>query len=210
LTWRWLALLVALAPWFVLWPPVRLHRIDRVSAASLDVQDAAIAERTRVIAQSFWDGTLLPAVGRAVDANALGTVLAHSAEHTAPTLGRRPGLGGRLYYFIHGRGEVTAVDAHGVWLIPNPTAMPVLLQQGPIFGNAVRDASGLADLSAMSSFEFNAFSAALNTLAEQRVQPVLGQLVKGQRIDYVGCAVAAQVDRQWVLKTVAVHVELLP
>ena len=65
-----------------------------------------------------------------------------------------------------------------------------MLQAGLIFGDAVRDGTGLLDASAYSnSQDFNDISAALDHIVETRVIPGLRQQASiGATISFAGCA----------------------
>ena len=70
------------------------------------------------------------------------------------------------------------------------TNTEVSLQTGLLFGNAIRDGTGLLNVSDYpNSQDFNAISEALNRLVETRVQPKLREAAKvGAMIRFVGCA----------------------
>lgn len=204
---RWLVIAVLVAAWLLLFPPIRLHRAATSTGSSMDAEAAALAAQARTRARDFWDNQLLPGIAQAADAQTVAIAIGRDAQHAAPQYGRRPGIGGRLYYFIRGEGRIARVDATGAWLEPVGGGVPIVLQLAAVFGNAVRDASGLADLRSMSSFEFNALSAALDALAEEQVQPALRAMKVGRSMRFAGCAVASRVGAEWVLKTVAIQAE---
>ena len=66
----------------------------------------------------------------------------------------------------------------------------ISLQIGLLFGNAVRDATGLINVNNYpNSQDFNAISEALNHLVETQVLPPLHQKVKvGMTVRFTGCA----------------------
>jgi predicted lipoprotein len=60
---------------------------------------------------------------------------------------------------------------------------------GPVFGNAVRDGTGLLNPSDYpNSQDFNAISSALNHLVETRVLPKLRDAKAGMSVRFAGCA----------------------
>jgi predicted lipoprotein len=73
---------------------------------------------------------------------------------------------------------------------PGITNAEILLQAGLIFGDAVRDGTGLLNESAYpNSRDFNDLSGALNHIVETRVLPALHQQAKvGAKISFAGCA----------------------
>jgi predicted lipoprotein len=66
----------------------------------------------------------------------------------------------------------------------------VSLQTGLIFGNAVRDGTGLLNVDDYpNSQDFNAISEALNRLVEERVLPRLRERARvGATVRFAGCA----------------------
>ncbi len=66
-------------------------------------------------------------------------------------------------------GLVQKIDARGVWLGVEATKpLQAVLITGPIFGNALRDSTGLLSLSDFTSIRFQPLGAELNRLADAR------------------------------------------
>ena len=100
----------------------------------------------------------------------------------------------------------------GVAFAPNGKEPDIVLQTGLLFGNAVRDATGLLDASKFAdSRQFNEMSTELNRLAETRIIAVLKERAAvGRHLDFAGC-VEIQDDAS-VIKPLAiipldVHIE---
>ena len=81
-------------------------------------------------------------------------------------------------------------DAVGLALGDDRSKAQISLQAGFIFGNAMRDGTGLLDVSDFpNSQDFNAVSSELNRRVEERVLPELREkAVVGQTLRFVGCA----------------------
>jgi predicted lipoprotein len=156
---------------------------QRASGTAFD--PAAVVDR-------FWTERLIPGTGGAVDAADLVAAVQQDRHNARQTYGRRMGLGGVYYYFIAGSGRVVAVDRNSVGLAlrDDQGHTQVLLEAGPIFGNAVRDGTGLLDVNDFAnSQDFNALSAEINRRIEQNVLPELRRLASvGAPIRFVGCA----------------------
>jgi predicted lipoprotein len=124
---------------------------------------------------------------QAVDARTLLAALDENSPAAAEKYGHRTGIGGKVFFFVSGEGRVSAVDESGVWLdvdASGPTRL--VLITGPIFGNALRDATGLLHIRDFSSFDFNSLSGELNRLAEARVQPQLrARLSAGSAVSFI-------------------------
>jgi predicted lipoprotein len=78
-------------------------------------------------------------------------------------------------------------------LQPEGDTADIVVPLGMVFGNAVRDGTGLLDSSSYpNAQEFNDISAALNSMVETNVLPQLQQMAKvGQRIQFAGCVEVA-------------------
>jgi predicted lipoprotein len=106
------------------------------------------------------------------------------------------------------------VDSRGVGLaIRDGSAGPdVVLPVGMVFGNTVRDATGLLDMDKFpNSQHFNDLSTELNRIVETRVLPRLRDRAEvGRQVRFVGCAeVSRDPKRRKPLKVVPVSVDLI-
>ncbi|HZI32002.1 MAG TPA: DUF2291 family protein, partial [Candidatus Binatia bacterium] len=105
---------------------------------------------------------------------------------------RSVGLSQTYYYFLSGTGRVVNVsdDSISLAMTGDATNAQVTLQTGLVFGDAVRDGTGLLDVNDYpNSQDFNDISAALDNLVETRVIPSLQkQATIGSMIFFAGCA----------------------
>jgi len=131
-----------------------------------------------------------------------------------PTAARRYGhtadYGGNPSYFLEGTGRVTAIDDTGMWLdVGAGRSMKVVLLVGPIFGNALRDSTGMLPMKHFDFAQFNAVSEALDRLSESKGQAGLKEGVKvGALLRFVA---AGEVDDSLgypVLELAPIHVTL--
>jgi predicted lipoprotein len=143
-------------------------------------------------AEDFWVTRLTPHLDDAADATAVLAALAADPTEARRRYGRTVGVSRSAFFLLRGRGTIVAVDKRriGVALEDDATAPALWLSTGPIFGNAVRDASGLLRTGDFSNSQhFNSLSAELNRLVEERVLPLLvKQASPGKRIQFVCCA----------------------
>lgn len=194
---------VALVWFFPLWRVVPLAAPDRADVAFNPAEFAA----------QFWTKTLLPARGRAVDATVLAAGLRRDPVEAARLHARAIGLG-TAYYHLRGTGRVAAVERNRIVLaLEGPEEATVALETGAIFGNTVRDGTALLNVNDFPSLtEFNAVSAELNRLVEERVLPELRRhAVVGARIEFAGCAEAtAPVAGQPLLTLIPLFAEVRP
>ena len=173
-----------LAAWA--FPPVRLHRLREGRAAAEGFQAPAYAQR-------FWRERLLPAGEHAAPAAEVVTALRQDPAAAAKRYGRTMGDSDTRYFFFQGTGTVVANGKSGVAVALAGPGADLLFPTGFLFGNAVRDASGLLDPGAFAnSQDFNAVAGELNHLVETRVLPGLREGARpGRRLRFVA---AAEVD----------------
>ena len=124
------------------------------------------------------------------------------------------GISNSYYVFVRGTGRVVNVGSKGVGLaIRDGSVGPdVVLPTGMIFGNTVRDATGLLDMDKfLNSQHFNDLSTALDRIVETRVLAGLRDRVEvGKKVRFVGCAeVARDAKRRRPLKVVPVSVDVI-
>ncbi len=184
---RILVVLVGLAVFCWLLPPVRVVRLERAS----EVKSPG-AFNAAEFAQKFWTNQLLPAVAKATSAEELISLLRSDPNAARQKFGRSLGLSQSCNFFLAGTGTVVGVFETEVLVAvtPGTRSAEIALQTGLVFGNTVRDGTGLIDVNDYpNSQDFNAISAELNRITEERVVPQLRQLATvGARIKFAGCA----------------------
>jgi predicted lipoprotein len=202
----WLVILIVVA---LVFPPFHIHRLESGAGLSNgNLRPLSAALDVREYAQRFWNEKLVPASSQAAEAGTVAAELARDPELAAKKYGRRSGLGGNALYFIRGTGRVRSSDRKGVRLaFEGHDQIPVLLPSGPLFGNALRDATGLLNVKDFSSFDFNALSTELNRIAETQLQPALERAVVGKQLRFVGCAEASGDSGKLQLKVVPISIE---
>ena len=178
------ALLVALCWAFPLFHVVPLAQAMKEKAAAI-FQPAAFAEK-------FWDERLPKSFDKAVKAGVLLPAIQLNAAEAKKKFSRNVGVSESYTYFVSGTGRVLAVNEDEIMLAVSvgATNAEVSLQVGLLFGNAVRDGTGLLQVSDYpNSQDFNGISEALNHIIETRVSPKLREQAKiGGTLHFVGCA----------------------
>ena len=166
----------------------------QAAAAAVAAATAPAAFDPVTAAARFWHTDLPAAIPRAVELQALAPAIRANAGAAKTLFAKAAGLG-TAYFFVRGSGKVVARDRNYLQVAPEGAATQlVALRIGPIFGNTVRDGSGLLDVNTFPGLqEFNDLSAALNTLVEQNVLPPLrAQAVVGTTVHFAGCAEAPE------------------
>jgi len=148
-------------------------------------------------ARDFWDNRLAAVLDHPQPADELIRLFNTDME-AAIAQGRTLGHSRVHAYLLAGSGRVTAVQKDGLLVSvladdPNPE---ILLCTGAyISGNAVRDASGLVDVSAFSdTMKFNRISAEINRIVVQEViAPFLERTPQvGMSVRFLGAAEVAE------------------
>ena len=142
--------------------------------------------------EKFWDQRLIPAARGAVEARKLLEEIKQDHQATRDAHGRSLGLSDTYFYFLSGTGRVVSVEKSvvGLSIDDGSTQVQVLLETGLLFGNAVRDGTGLLDVNDFAnSQDFNAISTEINRRIEIDVLPKLREKATlGSTVRFVGCA----------------------
>lgn len=137
--------------------------------------------------ETFWREQLPAVIAGAVAVEQLQAARREDPSAAADRFGHRLGLGGRACYLVSGIGEVQNLTARSVE-IQTAGGDRVVIGLGPVFGNTIREASGVFDVNEFAnSQEFNALSTELNQRIEDRVLSSLREESEvGRRIRFVG------------------------
>jgi predicted lipoprotein len=165
------------------------HIVPLKTAAA---EKAAATFDATQFAETFWTNQLLAALNKTVPADVLLPAIQNDAAAAKKNFSRSVGLGESYFYFVSGSGRVVAVsdDEISLAVTDGGTNAEISLQTGLVFGNALRDGTGLLNASDYpNSQDFNDLSAALNHLVETRVLPKLREQARlGVIISFAGCA----------------------
>ncbi len=158
---------------------VYFKKLDEVKAGTVAFDAAGYAK-------DFWEKKLTPGLSKAVDLNALTTLLKTDKEKAFREHSHALGIGNIRYFLVKGNGIVSDVDENEVKLEMEEREVRIAIEY--IFGNAVRDASGAIDINAFTnSMDFNNVSAEINKLIREKVVPPFKSSVKkGDRVAFHG------------------------
>jgi predicted lipoprotein len=186
----WLIILAVLVVVCWVFPPFHIRSLKAVRAAQMSAQFNA----TDFVGQ-FWREKLLPATEKAADATQVIAAVAGDPAKVREQFGRTVGVSSSYFLFVRGVGRVVSAsdDSIGLALKSEGDTAEIVVPLGLVFGNAVRDGTGLLDSSSYpNAQEFNDISAALNSMVETNVLPQLQQMAKvGKRIQFAGCVEVA-------------------
>ena len=174
----------------IVYPPFRV--VSKSANAARAAAGSGEADfDAKAFAEVFWVEQLQPAAERATEAAPMLAALRSDSATAVKTHARHVGLGNVAYFFLRGSGRVAAVERSRLLIEVEGTL--VALRTGPVFGNRIRDGCGLIDVNDVPGLTaFNALSAELNRLVEERVQPALKSVGVGDTIHFAGCAEAPE------------------
>ena len=184
---RWFIAIVVAA--VICWRFPLFHAVTLKTATA---EKAAATFNATQFAGTFWTSQLLTSLEKTVKAEMLLPAIQSNAAAAKKKFSRSVGLSEGYFYFVSGSGRVVVVsdDEISLAVTDGSTNAEVSFQTGLIFGNALRDGTGLLNASDYpNSQDFNDISAALNHLVEARTLPKLREQAKvGAKISFVGCA----------------------
>ncbi len=208
---RWLGWLIVVAALAGLcWAFPLFHVVPLKQAAE---QKGAGGFSAAQFVEKFWSETLLKSLDKAVNAEVLLPAIQSDPAAARKAFARSLGLSESYTYFVAGRGRVlmAADDEIALAIAPGTTNAEIVLLTGLVFGNTVRDGTGLLNVNDYpNSQDFNDISAELNKRIETRVLPKLRQGAKvSATIRFVGCAeVADESTDLHPLKLIPIQAEL--
>jgi predicted lipoprotein len=183
------SLCVAVVAGVVVWIFPLFHVVRNENGVGAKEQSDSNAAES---ANTFWNSQLIPALKQAPDAAIVLTSLRENDKSAREKFGRKIGVSRTSMFVVRGIGKIVWIDKQGVGVAVAEDSQDadVVLQTGLVFGNIVRDATGLLDTSAFSdSRQLNEVSAELNRMVETRVVQKLKDTAKvGRQVSFAGCA----------------------
>ena len=176
---------------WILLPPFRVVSLDEDGRLPKG-EDDSVAFDASVFADRFWTETIEPNLAKATDLSKLAKAVSNDAKDARERLGRG-GEGAANYYFAGGEGVVRELKGRRATLDVQGVQINLLIA-GPVFGNTVRDGTGLLNVNELPGLEeFNAVSAALNQKVEGEIMPPVKGIVQvGSVVSFVGCSKAPE------------------
>lgn len=157
-----------------------------------DVKAASVAGKfdAEKYSATFWKQKLIPDLGKAIDINRLTNLLKSNPGNTFDTYSHALGIGNLKYFLVKGEGKITSVDDNDVSaLIKTTTGQNAIkIATEFVYGNAVRDASGLINMNDFdNTMDFNNISAGINKIIRTKVLPAFKADAKtGEVVQFVG------------------------
>ena len=164
-------------------------------------------------AADFWNNRLMNSLSDAVDAATLLDLFETDMQQAVSTYGNTLGIASIHAYLIKGQGRILSKNDDGVVLsVRAPDRNPdILLQTDYIYGNAIRDASGLIGVSQFSNtMDFNNISVEINKIVKEEVVPAIREMAHvGRRVHFVGASeVSEDSPDLYPLSVIPIRVEI--
>lgn len=138
-------------------------------------------------ARVVWDQKIPVAIREAPEILSLLDLLRSDPEQAFEQWGRKLGISGTWYFMTKGTGVIDSVEEEDL-LIRLDRDTRVELATGFIFGNAIRDGSGVVDIDEFVNMtDFNNVSIELNSLVKEHVIPELVRSAEaGLSLEFAG------------------------
>ncbi len=135
-------------------------------------------------ARDFWDNRLPVKLPEAVEADVLLGLFHSDMKRAVRRYSRTLGVSSTHAYLIKGFGRVLSVEEEAVILeLLNSSGYRVKITTDLIFGNAIRDASGLVNVNDFSNtMIFNTISGEINKIVNREVIPPFRKAVRKGKI----------------------------
>lgn len=135
----------------------------------------------------IWDNRLPNAINSTPNLIDLVKILEANPENAFENYGRKLGISNTYYFMASGEGIINSVDEENLVIVAEG-GMQIRLATDFIFGNAVRDGSGIVDIDDFVNMtDFNNVSIELNNIIKGKVVPQLNEFAQpGMKVDFAG------------------------
>lgn len=150
-------------------------------------------------ARSFYENKLLLRADSAVDLSTLISLLRSEPEQAFKQYSRALAIGNIRYFLVRGEGTITSMGDDAVALELNSQSIKTSVNIATefVYGNAIRDASGLLNLNDFSNTaDFNSISEHINNIIRKEVlPPFVAKAKQGTRVKFAG---AIELNQKYV------------
>jgi predicted lipoprotein len=179
---------------FVMYNSVYFKKLDEVKAAS-----PSNSFNPKTFARAFYKNKLLLRADSAVDLDVLISMLKAQPDEAFKKHSNALSIGNIRYFLVSGEGIIQSIsdDAVTVELKGDSGGTNVKIATEFVYGNAIRDASGLMNLNDFTSTtEFNSISESINEIIRKEVLPSFIRDAKdGSKVKFTG---AIEMNQKYV------------
>lgn len=169
---------------FIGYHSVYFKKLDEVKNA------AEVSKFDAVKFAANYYGSVVPLAEKSIGVNSLITNLRTDAGKTFETYSNALGIGNIRYFLVQGTGTIQSINENNVAVLVKDSGRENRVQIATefVFGNAIRDASGLIKIEAFSSTtDLNNVSGEINKIIRTKVLPPFKDSVKaGEVIHFTG------------------------
>ena len=175
--------------------------VAAVIVLSLDIHSLD-SERRRPVSEAFdveeyvehlWENQLPGRLAEAPELPYLLELLREDPDEAFDNYSHKLGISSTYYFYVSGSGVVDGISEETVVVTVNETTT-IEFETTYVFGNAVRDGSGLVDINEfLNMMDFNMVSVYLNRKVKSEViEPFMEDLQPGTRVSFTG---ATEINR---------------
>ncbi|HEY5918351.1 MAG TPA: DUF2291 domain-containing protein [Chryseolinea sp.] len=179
---------------FLGYKSVYFRKLDDVQAAS-----SSKAFNASTFARNFYDNKLLQRADSAVELSTLISMLRSEPRQAFKQYSRALAIGNIRYFLVRGEGTITSIGEYSTMVELNgqSTKTNVNIATEFVYGNAIRDASGLLNLNDFSNTaDFNSISENINNIIRKEVLPPFVAAAKeGTAVKFAG---AIELNQKYV------------
>ena len=169
---------------FLAYKSVYFKKLDEVKIASAKSFDATS------YAQNFYRNRLLPRTDSAIEISSLLSLLKTVPDSTFKHYAHALDIGNIRYFLVRGEGTIASLDEDAVSLSldKDSAKSKIKIATEFVYGNAIRDASGLINLNDFSNTaDFNSVSEETNKIVRKEVVPAFkAKVQQGSRVKFSG------------------------
>ena|ERR1700712_1311373 len=178
---KYVALVVVV--FFVAYNSVYFKKLDEMNAGAAKQFDAV------KYAHDYVKNKLTPTLDKSPDVSELLNMLGTDPGKAFKTYAHAIGIGNVKFFMVKGEGVITSIDENDVFIKPNaPGSRIIKVATEYVFGNALRDASGLISINEFTSTtDLNNVSAEINKMVRNDVLPPFkGSAKVGDKVQFAG------------------------
>lgn len=168
---------------FVAYNSVYFKKLDEMNAGAAKQFDAI------KYARNYVNNKLLPSIDKSPDVGQLLTMLSANPGKAFKNYAHAIGIGNVKFFMVRGTGTITSIDENDVFVKPAASGAPIVkIATEYVFGNALRDASGLISINEFTSTtDLNNVSAEINKMVRNDILPPFkGQAKVGDKVQFAG------------------------
>ena len=175
----WVALL-----FFIAYNSVYFKKLDAYKASASKTFDPV------KYAKNYFQNKLVPNLEKSIEINQLLSQLQADKDAAFSHYSHALGIGNIRFFMVKGQGEISEIGQNEVTLVTktDSTKRNLKIATEFVFGNAIRDASGLIDINEFeNTMDFNNVSAEVNKIVRNEVLPPFKKNVKkGDLVQFYG------------------------